>query len=386
MPLVHFNHSGAGITSPETHQTIIDHLQSERDHGPMEAGARVADRLTKSYDSAAHLLGCTPQEIAFGTGHGQLYADIIAAIPLAAGDKILVSRQEWTGNLLCLQQAATLSGATLSLMPADSSTAVDVAAISAVLTPEVRIVALTWIGASSALINPAAALGKAIRESGSPALFIIDASQAVGQLDVNVAEIGCDALVTCGRKYLRGPRGTALAYLSPRLTAQLVPRKIDNFSARWLAGDVQVANSARAVEVAEGAVALRLGLATAIDQALALGLGNIRKTLHARASALRDALASLPHVHLLDLGHEKAAFVTFTVDGFSCATVKQHLAGQGITLGVNGPEYTPYDLNMRGITELLRASVHLNTTDRDIAMLADALRTLAGNAADAQQE
>lgn len=384
MPLVHFNHSGAGITSPETHQTLIDHLQSEREYGPMEAGARAADRLAKSYDSAAHLLGCAPQEIAFGSGHGQLYGDIIAAIPLSAGDRILVSRQEWAGNLLCLQQAANLSGATLSLMPSDSTTAVDVAAVQAALTPEVRIVALTWIGASGALINPAAALGRAIRETGSSALFIIDASQAVGQLDVNIAEIGCDALVTCGRKFLRGPRGTAIAYLSPRLSGQLVPRKIDNYSACWQQGEVVVAKSARALEVAEASVALRLGLATAIDQALTLGLGNIRKDLNAKASALRAALSAVPGVRLHDLGNEQAACVTFTLDGLSCATVKQRLAQQNISIGVNGREYTPYDLDMRGIPELLRASVHLTTTAGEMTALTAAVRTLANEVSDAK--
>lgn len=385
MPVVHFNHSGAGLPAPETLQVIVEHLQSEADYGPMEAGARAAGPLDKTYETAAKLLGCTAKDIVFGSGHGQLYGDIVSAIPLASGQKILVSRQEWIGNILCLQRNASLSGATLSLMASDDTSAVDVAALRASLDPDVRIVALTWIGASGALINPAVAIGKAIRESGSSAFFIIDASQAIGQIPIDVTDIGCDALVACGRKYLRGPRGTAVAYVSQRLAAEIVVRRIDNFSSTWTKGEPVVHKSGRALEVAEGSVALRLGLGHAMEQAIQQGLDTTRATLNAKASGLRHALAATPGVHLLDLGADQAACVTFIIDGLSCIGVRQKLAEQGITIGVNGPQYTPYDLEMRGVSELLRASVHVSTTERDIEMLVAAVDRLASGHASAKQ-
>jgi selenocysteine lyase/cysteine desulfurase len=378
MSLVHFNHSGAGRPAPETLQTITDYLRSEAEVGPMEASQLVGLQRAEIYEVAARLLGCGPQHVAFGSGHGQLYGDIISAIPLKGEDRVLVSRQEWMGNVICLQNAARLSGASLSLMASDDSTAVDVEELCANLSPDVRILALTWIGASGALINPAAAIGRAIRQSRSSAFFIIDASQAIGQLPINVEELGCDALVACGRKFLRGPRGTAIAYISPRLAAEVVPRKLDNFSAAWNGKDVVQVSDARVFETAEESVALRLGLGKAIEQALELGLDNIREKLNHKASALRDALAAQPKVQVLDLGKEKAACVTFTVGGLSCGQVKRALADRGITIGMNGSGYTPYDLELRGITELLRASVHMSTSDEDIETLVGAIAELTG--------
>lgn len=382
MSVVHFNSAGAGLPAPETVQTIIEHLCCEVEYGPMEAGARVKDRLDKTYQAAARLLGCAPQQVAFGSGHGQLYGDIVSAISLNAEDKILVSRQEWIGNVLCLHRAASLSGAAVSVMASDDSTAVDIAALHKALSKPVRIVALTWVGASGSLINPAAAIGQAIRQSGSSAFFIIDASQAVGQLSVDVSQIGCDALIACGRKFLLGPRGTAIAYISPRLAADIVPRRVDDASAAWIDGEAVVSKSARAFELGEESIALRLGLGSAIERALELGLDNIRAALNAKASALRRSLAAVSGVRLLDLGKEKAACVTFTLDGWSCGAVKQNLADRGITIGTNGPDYTPYDMEMRGIVELLRASVHLSTTEQDIEKLVRAVRELVADTYD----
>lgn len=381
MPLIHFNHSGAGLPSPQTVQAIIDQLRLEAEMGPMEASHLVAEKKAETYELAARLLNCSPQQIAFGTGHGQLFGDIVSAIPLEAADEILVSRQEWMGNIACLQNAANLTGATVKMMAPDDTTAVDVDALRSALSPDVRIVALTWIGASSTLVNPAAAIGRVLRETGSSAFFIIDASQAIGQIPIDVQELGCDALTACGRKFLRGPRGTGLAYISPRLAAKAVLRKIDNFTVAWDSKNrTSLTGSARAFEIGEESVALRLGLGKAMEQALENGIANIQSELGRKSTRLRHALASVTGVRVMDLGNHKSASVTFTVDGLTCASVKQNLAGQNIAIGMNGREYTPFDLDIRGISELLRASVHLSTTDNEIESLVEAIRQMLSEA------
>ncbi|KQW72447.1 hypothetical protein ASD03_32375 [Ensifer sp. Root127] len=337
----------------------------------------MAARLDYGYELASRLLGCEPGEVAFGTGHGQLYGDLIAAIPLKAGDRVLVSSQEWVGNLIALKRRADSAGATIEVAPCDATTAVDVEALKRILDDRVRLVALTWIGASGPLVNPATELGAAL--AGTNAVYVIDASQALGQLPIDVTELQCDALIACGRKYLRGPRGTAIAYLATRLASDLQPVRLDDHAGSWAHGHVTVRKSARVLETAEFSVALRLGLIRAIEQALSGDLIRTRASLDRTASCLRDRLAALPGVRVHDVGRLKAAAVTFSIDGLSCDQAQSELASRGLMVGYNGPAYTPIDLVRRGIPELLRASVHLETDDDTITKLVQAVAELAGN-------
>ncbi len=371
MPVIHFNHSGAGLPDPETTQAIIAQLLAEQDLGPMEAASLVSLEREATYDLAAQLLNCGREHIAFGTGHGQLYNDIVSAIPMHAGDRILVSRQEWYGNIDAFQRMANLTGAKLSVMASDETTAVDVDALRASLSPNVRVVALTWVGASGALVNPAAEIGRAIRDSGSRAFFIIDASQALGQIPVDVQELCCDALVACGRKFLRGPRGTALAFVSERLLREI--------SAGQSGDAARPGWNVRQFEPGEQSVALRLGLKSALQKTLESNVLEVQAIIQAKARLLRESLNDVPGLNMLDLGAQKAACVTFTIEGVACTEVKDRLASQGISIGMHGKDYTPYDLGIRGIAEILRASVHLSTTDSEHATFMHAIRDIAAN-------
>ena len=58
----------------------------------------------------------------------------------------------------------------------------------------------------------AAAVGAVAQREGIP--FLLDATQSVGQMPIDVQELGCDYLVSTGRKFLRAPRGTGLLFAS----------------------------------------------------------------------------------------------------------------------------------------------------------------------------
>ena len=63
--------------------------------------------------------------------------------------------------------------------------------------------------------------------------YLVDGCQALGQLVVDVEEIGCDALTGTGRKWLRGPRGTGLLYVRSSFQHRCDPPGIDGTSAFW---------------------------------------------------------------------------------------------------------------------------------------------------------
>ena len=355
---VHFNHAGASLPSTATLDAIQAHLRREAEQGPMEAGVAARATTEQARQLAARLLNAQPDEIAL------------------TGDRILVGRHEWGGNLSAMRLTAQRAGASIETIPSDDSGCVDPAALQAMLDERVRLIALTWLPANGGLINPAAAVGRVARAAGVP--YFIDAAQAVGQLPVDVAEVGCDVLSGAGRKALRGPRGTGLLYVRRDFLPRLTPAFVDTYSAPLDAdGQPQVRADAARFESAEASLALRCGQANALREALDIGLDAIRARIDTVAQALRTELAAIAGIEVLDQGRERSGLVSFNLAGHEATAVQRALASQGIIIGSNGVPYTPLDMNARGLTQIARASVSYLTRDDEIDRLLDALRKLA---------
>lgn len=374
---VHFNHAGASLPSAATLQAIHAHLQREATQGPMEAGVASRELTEKARALAARLLNAEPAEIALTGGNSPGWGAAFAALaPWRPGDRILVGRHEWGGNLAAMRLKAQRAGATLETIPSDDSGCVDAQALKTMLDERVRLIALTWLPANGGLINPAAAIGSVARRHGIP--YFVDAAQAVGQLPVDVAQIGCDVLSGAGRKALRGPRGTGLLYVRRGFLEQLTPAFVDTHSAPLGAdGEPVLRQDAARLESAEASLALRCGLANALQEALDLGLPAIRARIDATARALRAELAAIPGITVLDQGRERSGLVAFNLAGQDAVSVQRAMAAQGVTIGSNGVPYTPLDMQARGLTQIARASVSYLTNDAEIDRLLDGLRALA---------
>lgn len=373
---VHFNHAGASLPSSGTVEAIHAHLLREATQGPMEAGVQSRALTESARTLAAQLLHAAPEEIALTTGNSHGWGAAFAALPpWKPGDRILVGRHEWGGNLALMRLHAERAGAVLETIPSDASGCVDVDALAAMVDERVRLIALTWLPANGGLINPAAAVGRVARQHGIA--YFVDAAQAIGQLPIDVQQIGCDVLTGPGRKALRGPRGTGILYVRREFLNQLTPAFVDTHSAPLDADGRPVlrADAAR-LECAESALALRCGLAHALQQALDLGLDAIRATIDATARKLRAELAAVPGLTVLDQGRELSGLVSFNLAGQDAADVQRALAAQGITIGSNGVPYTPLDMQARGLDKIARASVSPLTSDNEIDRLLDGLRQL----------
>ena len=373
----HFNHAGASLPSAATIEAIHAHLLREATMGPMEAGAAGGEQTERARTLAAQLLNAQPGEIALTTGNSPGWGAAFAALgPWRAGQRILVARHEWGGNLAAMRLLAERAGASIEVIPSDSSGRVDPRALEAMLDDRVRLIALTWLPANGGLINPAAAIGQIARRHGI-ACFV-DAAQAVGQIPIDVAEVGCDVLTGAGRKALRGPRGTGLLYVRRDFLPQMTPAFVDTFSAPLDAnGEPALRDDAARFESSEAALALHCGLANALEEALEIGIDNIRAQIDRTAQSLRERLAAMPGVSVLDQGVERSGLVSFNVAGLDAMSVRRALAARGITIGSNGVAYTPFDMTSRGLTQIARASVSYLTTDAEIDKLLAGLRTLA---------
>lgn len=372
-----FNHAGSSPMSNRTRAAIAGHFEREAQDGAMEAAVIAAPLLDAARASAATLLNApSANDVAFMPSASAGTGLVFAAMPLLKpGDRILVGRHEWGGNASTYAAAAARAGATLEVIPCSDDGSVDAQALARMLDQRVRLVALTWIPANGGLVNDAQAVGAVTSAANVP--FVIDAGQALGHIPVDVQALRCDALMGTARKYLRGPRGTAVLYARPSFVAALTPAFLDVQSGPWTDGGPVPREDARVFETIEAPFALLMGLGAALQQANELGVARIDARVQALAGTLRDGLRRIPGVSVQDLGTRQCGLVSFTVAGMGLAEVRQRLAAERLVVGGNGVAYTPFDMTARGLREIVRASISYFNTEEEIQRLVATIERLA---------
>jgi len=332
---------------------VVGHLRREAEVGAPVAASEAGARLEAIYPAVARLLGAEADEIALVESGNRGLQALIASVRLQPGDRVLIDRACWGGLLTML---ASFKGVQIDVMPVDIAGCLDLAAMRAKSDARTRLVLLTWCPATNGLINPAAAVGAFAAEIG--ATYLIDACQALGQLPVNVGDLGCHGLAASGRKWLRGPRGTAILYASRAFLAATEPFMADQFGAQR--------TDARRYETGEAFIAGRLGLGAAVDGVLALGVDAVRSHIGGLADRLRRGLSAIPGALVHDRGDNLSGIVTFGVESKPAPESVSRLAARGVTMSAIPAFYTPLDMAGRGLTELVRAAPHMFTKAEDI--------------------
>ena len=297
-------------------------------------------------------------------------------MPLAAGDRILLSRAEYASNAIAALQRGRQHDARVEVVPADPSGELDLDALERMLDERVRIVSLVHVPTNGGLVNQVAEATELVHRAGG--LVLLDACQSVGQLAVDVRRLGVDALAGTGRKWLRGPRGTGFLYVRPELARDLEPPILDLHSATWTADDrYELAAGATRFELWESDVAAQLGLGVAVDYLLALGIDEVEAAVRARAELLRSLLRELDGVTVADLGRRPSGIVTFSVEGVPAAAAREALAKRRITVSMSDRSSTLLDMTDRGLDALVRASPHYFVSEEQLEEAAAAVSALA---------
>ncbi|MEX2618264.1 MAG: aminotransferase class V-fold PLP-dependent enzyme [Alphaproteobacteria bacterium] len=373
--VLHFNNAGAALSPAPVLETVIGHLRREAATGAYEAASEARDALSRAYVSAARLVGGAADEIAFIENATRAWDMAFYGFDWKPGDRILTAQSEYVSNYIAYLQVARRHGAEIVPVPDDADGQISIDALESLVDARTKLIAITHIPTNGGLVNPAADVGRVARAHGIP--FLLDACQSIGQIPVNVDEIGCDMLSATGRKYLRGPRGTGFLWVRRNWIDRLEPPFLDLHAAEWTGPDsYAIRPDARRFENWESYVAGRLGLGAAIDYALALGLPAIRDAIYARATRLRAGLSAIPDAVLRDKGREKCGIVSFTMETHEAEAVKQALAAQRINVTVSSRGSTLLDMTERGLETVVRASVHYYNTDAEVDRFCAAIESL----------
>ena len=372
---IHFNNAGASLPPIPVAEALYDYLREEEEQGGYEVMARRAAELEHFYTAAAQLLNCSDEEVAFADSATRAWNVAFYAFDFQPGDRILASSAEYGSNLVALLHQAKRLGVEISWLPDDPAGQVDINSLENQIDNRVKLICLTQVPSGGGLVNPAAEVGKVAKAAGIP--YLLDACQALGQMPVDVDQIGCDLLCGTGRKFLRGPRGTGLLYVRNTLLEQLEPNQLNHHAAQLLStNNYQLRRDAKRFECWERSYASQLALGVAIDYALAWGLGAISERVRMLAATLRQKLANIDRLTLADLGVEQCAIVTF-----SCAQMPADQLQQALALRQINTSSVPFSANPVSSEKLhqpalLRASLHYYNTVEEIEHFVAELKQL----------
>lgn len=373
--LTHFNNAGASLMPTPVYAAMTAHQALEQAIGGYEAQDAAADSIADFYDAFADMLNCDPIEIAFMESATKAWDAVFYALPLAAGDRVLVHRSTYSSSYLALLQLAKRRGLEIDLVPSDAHGQIDVAALPGLIRDKTKLILLAHCPSQSGLIQPADAVGRFAKAHGL--LYLLDACQSAGQMPLDVTAIGCDALTGTGRKFLRGPRGTGFLYMRRDLAERVEPTMIDMQGAEWLSPDTyRLADGARRFETWERNIAGKIGLAVAVRYALDVGLDGIARRVQSTAQDLRDQLAALPHVTVHDPGIQRSGIVTFSKAGVDVQAAKLRLRADRINVSIIPQSWAILDAAERHLPDMMRASVHCYNSEGDIARLIEAVDAL----------
>ncbi len=365
--LIHLNNAGAALMPTAVTDAVAQYLAYEARHGGYETQAAHADVLADFYPNAARLLGGEARNWAFCYSATDAYARALSAIPFQANNLILTTNDDYISNqfaFLSLQKRFGVRIVRADDLPGGGVRAEHLIELAHQLHP--TLIAVTHVPTNAGRVQPVELFGPVARAVG--AWYLVDACQSVGQMPVDAAAIGADFLTATGRKFLRGPRGTGLLYVSNRvLDAGLEPLFIDMRGADWTTDDhYQPQPTARRFEQWESSPAFTLGLSVALQYAASVGATAIQERNALLMNRLWNGLIDVPGLRLLDKAQPEANLLLLTQPGQTPDALQARLKAHHINFSMSYTNYALIDWQRKGVDWALRLSPHYYNTETEI--------------------
>ncbi len=376
-PLV-FLDSGASAQKP---RQVLDAITRfyEQDYANVHRGAHYLSGVaTDAYEGtrdtvAAFLNAPSREEIVFTrnvTEAINLVANSFGGL-LAEGDEVVISEMEHHANIVPWQLLRERRGIVLKIAPVTDEGVLDLDAFERLLTGRTKLVSITHCSNVLGTVVPARRVAEIAKARGIRVMF--DGAQAVVHGPVDVQDIGCDFYAFTGHK-LYGPTGIGVLWARAEILEAMPP---------WQGGGDMIdtvtfekttfAAPPQRFEAGTPPIAQAVGLGAAIDYVGGLG----QERIAAHEAALRDhamdELGRIEGVRLIGTAPDKAAIVSFVLDGVHSLDVATILDRQGVAVRVGHHCAEPLMARM-GVNSTVRASMAVYNTHAEIEALAAGIR------------
>ncbi|AFJ01453.1 Cysteine desulfurase, SufS subfamily [Methylophaga frappieri] len=319
-PLVYLDNAATSQKPKQVIDAVSDFYQ--QDNANIHRGVhQLSQRATDAYEGARDkvrqfLNAASDKEIIFTRGATEavnLVAQSFLRPKLQAGDEILISYLEHHANIVPWQMLCEQTGAKLNVIPMTQSGELDLSDLDNLLTSRTKMLAIGHVSNALGTINPVKAITAKARAKAIPVL--IDGAQAVPHMAVDVTDIDCDFYVLSGHKMF-APTGIGALYGRETLLAAMPPYQGGGDMILSVSFEQTIYNELPyKFEAGTPHIAGAIGLGAAIEYMWSIGLDNIAAQEHHLLQLATDKIRALPGVEIIGTSANKAAVLSFMIEG-----------------------------------------------------------------------
>ena len=375
-PLVYFDNANTA-QKPAAVIEAVDDFYRRYNANVSRAVHALGSEATDAYEGArstlARLLNVRSDELVLCSGT-TFAINLVAyswALPrLAAGDVIVVSRMEHHANIVPWQLVAQRTGATIRVAELLPDGSLDMDGLDKALDGRVKLLAIAHVSNVLGTINPVREICKLARKRGITT--VVDGSQAVPHMAVDVAAIGCDFYAFTGHKVC-GPTGTGALWARREHLQAMPPFLGGGEMIKEVSFEGTTFNDApHKFEAGTPNIAGFIGLGVAADYLTTLGLDQVQAREAQLLAHFTEELGKVDGLRLIGTAKDKAAVVSFLIDGAHAHDLATLLDLEGVAVR-SGQHCAHPLLQYYGVAATCRASLAFYNTHEEIEAFMAAL-------------
>lgn len=379
--IIYMDHAGGSVPPRQVVLAVKDYLDDLANLGAINPGfyERSLEEVTKAKRKLASFINAESEaEIALTKTGSEAIGIVANGLRWEKGDEVIVNSLEITSGFVPWLRLERERGIKVKTVGIDRQGILKVDEVESLVTPKTRLILISHVSNAIGTMQPVEEVGKLAKENG--ALFMVNASQAVGQTETDVEKLKCDFLVAPCRKWLRGPQGLGFLYCKKELITKLEPSHIGWTTTKWIPEKkYEHMQTCERFEAGEANFPAATGLGRALDYIQEVGgINTIRAEIKKLTGYLLEQLSEVKGVEIYGVADEKlrGGIVPFNIKNIDPSLISEKTAEQKIIIEA-GTFAAPLTLGVFNQKKWARVCVHYFNAIEDVDKFIQAIKNLA---------
>ncbi|NIR47070.1 cysteine desulfurase [candidate division KSB1 bacterium] len=379
-PLVYLDNAATS----QKPQVVIDAIRKyyERENANIHRGVHLlSETATQAYEAARRRVkeainAKSNKEIIFVRGTTEAINLVSASYGrefIKEGDEIIISTMEHHSNIVPWQILCEMTGARLRVIPINDQGEIILEEYEKLFSDRTKLVSVAHVSNSLGTINPVKEMIEHAHGQGVPVL--LDGAQAVPHKKVDIQKLDCDFYALSGHKVF-GPTGVGVLYGKEELLDRMPPYQGGGDMIESVTFEKTTYNELPCkFEAGTPNIAGAIGLGVALDYVQKCGYDDIIRHEESLLNYATEALLSFPEIEIIGTASQKAAVLSFVIDGVHPHDAGTILDRQGIAVRT-GHHCTQPVMARFNVPATTRASFALYNTKEEVDKLVEGIQNV----------